>query len=243
LTRLVVLVALACALAAGTASAAGRPTLTVFAAASLTDVLPRIDGTERYSFAGSNTLAAQIAQGAPADVFASANLALPIQLQRKGLVARVYVLARNSLVLIVPRTNPARIHSVYDLRKADVKLVIAGPSVPAGAYTLQALKAMRLTDVLDDVVSRESDVRDVLAKVALGEADAGFVYATDALTVAKRVRTLRLPAAARPDVAYGVAAVTASSHPVEARAYVKALLGARAQTKLVAAGFLPRRDR
>src|SRR5205823_84533 len=97
--RLLALVALAACVAAGTASAAGRTTLTVYAAASLTDALPAIDHAERYSFAGSNTLAAQITQGAPADVFASANLSLPEQLYAKGMLTRVYVLTRNSLVL------------------------------------------------------------------------------------------------------------------------------------------------
>ncbi|MGZ4289947.1 MAG: molybdate ABC transporter substrate-binding protein, partial [Gaiellaceae bacterium] len=181
--RLLALVLLGATIAAGTASAAGRATLTVYAAASLTDVLPKIEPAQRYSFAGSNTLAAQISQGAPADVFASANLTLPEQLYAKGIVTRPYVLTRNTLVLIVPRANPARIHSVTDLRKPDVKLVIAAPAVPVGGYTLQVLKTMGMTDVLSNVVSQESDVRDVLAKVALGEADAGFVYSTDARTV------------------------------------------------------------
>jgi molybdate transport system substrate-binding protein len=213
----------------------------VFAASSLTDVLPKIAPTQRYSFAGSNTLAAQIAQGAPADVFASANLAIPAQLRARGFLTRVYVLTRNALVLIVPASNPARIHSVYDLRKPDVKLVVAGPSVPVGSYTLQVLKNMKLLDVLDNVVSRESDVRDVLAKVALGEADAGFVYATDARAAAGRVRVERLPVWARPNVAYGVAAVRASPHRAAAQAFVKRLLGPAAQKQLLAAGFLPRR--
>jgi molybdate transport system substrate-binding protein len=229
------------ALAAGTASAAGHRTLTVYAAASLTDVLPRIDPAERYSFAGSNTLAAQIAQGAPADVFASANLTLPAQLRARGLIGRTYVLTRNTLVLVVPRANPARIHSVYDLRKDGVKLVIAAPAVPVGAYTLQVLGTMHLNDVLANVVSREPDVRDVLAKVALGEADAGFVYATDARTVSNKVTVLRIPVAARPNVAYGIAVVSASPHGAAGAAYVKMLLAQPAQAKLLAAGFLPRR--
>ena len=128
----------------------------MYAASSLTDVLPKVDPAERYSFGGSNTLAAQITQGAPADIFASANLTLPEQLYAKGLVTRPYVLTHNTLVLIVPRANPARVHSVTDLRKPDIKLVIAGPAVPVGAYTLQVLKTMGMTDVLDNVVSRES---------------------------------------------------------------------------------------
>jgi molybdate transport system substrate-binding protein len=241
LRRLLVLLLLVAATAGGTASAAGHVTLTVYAASSLTDVLPKVDPSERYSFGGSNTLAAQITQGAPADVFASANLTLPEQLYAKGLVTRPYVLTHNTLVLIVPRANPARIHSVTDLRKPDVKVVIAGPTVPVGSYTLQVLKTMRMTDVLDNVVSRESDVRDVLAKVALGEADAGFVYATDARSVSRKVTVLRLPVWAQPNVAYGIAVVTASKQRAAAAAYLKMLLGQRAQAKFRAYGFLPRR--
>jgi molybdate transport system substrate-binding protein len=220
------------ALTGATAAAAGHVTLTVYAASSLTDVLPKVDDAERYSFGGSNTLAAQITQGAPADIFASANLTLPEQLYAKGLV---------TLVLIVPRANPARIHSVTDLRRPDVKIVIAGAAVPVGAYTVQVLKTMRMSDVLDNVVSREADVRDVLAKVALGEADAGFVYATDARTASNKVTVLRLPVWARPNVAYGIAVVTASRHRAQAAAYLKMLLGKRAQATFRAYGFLPRR--
>jgi len=95
--------------------------------------------------------------------------------------------------------------------------------------------------VLDNVVSREADVRDVLAKVALGEADAGFVYATDARTVPKKVTVLRLPVWARPNVAYGIAVVTASKHRNAATAYLRTLLGKRAQTIFQSYGFLPRR--
>ena len=241
MTRLVALLLAVAAVAGGTASAAGHVTLTVYAAASLTDVLPKVDNAERYSFGGSNTLAAQITQGAPADIFASANLTLPEQLYAKGLVTRPYVLTHNTLVLIVPRANPARIHSVTDLRKPDVRLVIAGQVVPVGAYTLQVLKTMRMTDVLANVVSREADVREVLAKVALGEADAGFVYATDARTVPGKVTVLRLPVWARPNVAYGIAVVTAGKHRAAAASYLKMLLGKRAQTTFRAYGFLPRR--
>ncbi|HET7449046.1 MAG TPA: molybdate ABC transporter substrate-binding protein [Gaiellaceae bacterium] len=239
--RLGILLLVVAATAGGTASAAGHVTLTVYAASSLTDVLPKVAPDERYSFGGSNTLAAQITQGAPADIFASANLTIPEQLYAKGLVTRPYVLTHNTLVLIVPRANPARIHSVTDLRKPDVKVVIAGSAVPVGAYTLQVLKTMKMTDVLDNVVSREADVRDVLAKVALGEADAGFVYATDARTVPNKVTVLRLPVWGRPNVAYGVAVVTAGKHRAAAAAYLKMLLGKRAQATFRSYGFLPRR--
>jgi molybdate transport system substrate-binding protein len=112
--------------------------------------------------------------------------------------------------------------------------------VPVGAYTLQILKNMALTDVLQNVVSRESDVREVLAKVALGEADAGFVYSTDARTVPGKVEVIKLPAWAQPKVQYGIAVVTASANRAAAQAYVRKLLGRAAQAKLVAAGFLRR---
>jgi molybdate transport system substrate-binding protein len=238
--RLTLTVLLLLALAGGTASAAGHVTLNVYAAASLTDVLPAIDPTEQYSFAGSNTLAAQITQGAPADVFASANTTLPAQLFAKGLVMKPVVFTRNTLVLIVPTSNPADIHSVYDLRRSGIKLVVAAPAVPVGGYTVQILKNMALSSVLQNVVSRESDVREVLAKVALGEADAGFVYSTDARTVSGKVTVLKLPAWAQPKVQYGIAVVTRSPNQAAAQAYVTKLLGKAAQGKLIAAGFLPR---
>ena len=163
--------------------------ITVYAAASLTDVFPKIDSGPKYSFAASNTLAAQITLGAPADVFASANTTIPAQLFAKGLVQKPVVFTRNRLVLVVPTSNPAGIHSVYDLRKSGVKLVIAASGVPVGSYTLQVLKQMGLTaSVLANVVSRESDVRSVLSKIALGEAHVGSVYSTDAKTVPGKSR-------------------------------------------------------
>src|SRR5436190_18179601 len=158
---LVTLVALL--VAAGSAGGSGKAQITVYAAASLTDVFPQIDSTPRYSFAGSNTLAAQIQQGAPADVFASANMALPQQLAQRRLCSTPVVFTRNTLVAIVPSSNPAGIHSVYDVGKSGTKLVIAGPGVPVGSYTLQILKNMNLSGILSNVVSRETDVREVLS--------------------------------------------------------------------------------
>lgn len=221
-------------------SRSSRATLTVYAAASLTDAFPRIAPSARFSFGGSNALAAQIRQGAPADVFASANMSLPQQLSQARLCSKPVAFTRNRLVVIVPRANPASIRSVYDLRKKGVKLVIAGPGVPVGSYTLQVLKNMNLTSVLSNVVSRETDVREVLAKVALGEADAGFVYSTDAKTVPGKVRVLKIPAWAQTKVQYGICVVSASGHKVEARAFIKKLLGKTGQKVLLKYGFLPR---
>ncbi len=213
--------------------------LTIFAAASLTNVFPLIDKHETYSFAGSNALATQIQQGAPADVFASANTSLPFQLYDQGLVEKPVLFTRNQLTLIVPKSNPAGIHSVADLGKPGVKLVVAAPGVPVGDYTRTVLKNMNLTSVLSNVVSNETDVREVLAKVALGEADAGFVYTTDARTVKGKVATIGIRWTAQPRVTYAVAVVAASKNKTAARAWVKALLGKAAQAKLRAAGFLP----
>src|SRR5262245_5557127 len=204
------------------AGAVARSQLTVYAAASLTDVFPKIDSFDRYSFGGSNQLAAQIQQGAPADVFASANTTLPNQLYAKGLCSKPVVVTRNTLVVVVPKANPAGVRSVYDLTKAGVKLVVAGPGVPVGSYTLQVLKNMSLSAAVQkNVVSQETDVREVLSKVALGEADAGFVYSTDARTVPGQVRTIKVPAWAQPKVQYGVCVVTAGSHKPDAQAVGK----------------------
>jgi molybdate transport system substrate-binding protein len=213
--------------------------LTIFAAASLTNVFPAIDRHERYSFAGSNALAAQIQQGAPADVFASANTSIPFQLYDQGLVEKPVLFTRNQLVLIVPKANPAGIHSVADVGKPGVKLVVAAPGVPVGDYTRTVLKNMNQSNVLQNVVSNENDVREVLAKVALGEADAGFVYLTDARTVRGKVSTIGIRWTAQPRVSYAVAVVASSKHKAAARAWVKKLLGKAAQAKLRAAGFLP----
>jgi molybdate transport system substrate-binding protein len=226
---------------AGRAAGAERAQLTVYAAASLTDVFPKIDSTERYQFGGSNTLAAQITQGAPADVFASANLTLPNQLFAKGLCSKPVVFTRNTLVIVVPTANPANIHSVYDLAKNGVKLDIAGSGVPVGSYTLQILKNMNLTtQVLANVVSKETDVREVLSKVALGEADAGFVYSTDAKTVPGKVKVIKVPAWAQPKVQYGICVVTKSANQTDAQAFVTKVLSKAGQTQLLAYGFLPR---
>jgi len=235
----VAIAALTLSTAAPAAQRSSQATLTVYAAASLTHAFPKI-APARYSFGGSNALAAQIKQGAPADVFASANMTLPQQLHDARLCSKPVVFTRNTLVLIVPRANPASIQSVYDLRKHGVKLVIAAPGVPVGRYTLQVLRNLNLSGVLSNVVSRETDVREVLAKVALGEADAGFVYSTDARTVPGKVRVLKVPAWAQPKVRYGICVVSSSGNKPAAAAFIKKVLGKAGQRILLKNGFLPR---
>jgi molybdate transport system substrate-binding protein len=211
--------------------------LTVFAASSLTGVFPQIDNVPRYSFAGSDQLAFQITQGAPADVYAAASPKYPDQLRAKGLVYKPRVFATNELVLIVPRANKAGIRSVYDLRKQGLRLVIGAKGVPVGDYTRKALATLGLSSVLKNVVSQETDVKEVVAKVALGEADAGFVYRTDALADVRDLSELRLPARARPKIAYELAVVKATEHLQAANAFVARVLGARGRLALRRAGF------
>jgi molybdate transport system substrate-binding protein len=235
--------ALVCALIAlgGAATAAARQSAdgpTVLAAASLNEVLPRIEPEGRYSFAGSNQLAQQIRQGAPFDVFLSASPVYTRQLLGEGRVRRPVPFATNSLVLIVPRSNPQRIATVQDLaRRSKLRLVVAGAKVPIGLYTREVLKRLALLKVLRKAVSQEPDVKGIVGKVALGEADAGFVYRTDVRPVAAKVKAIALPARSQPTVVYEAAI---ASDPVSldaAQAFLIALLGTDGRRALRAAGF------
>jgi molybdate transport system substrate-binding protein len=225
------------------ASVCGATTLNVFAASSLTDVFLKVDKAERYSFAGSDQLALQIRQGAPADLFASASPKYTELAYRDGLLQKPIVFATNRLIVIVPRSNPAGIKSVYDLRHPGLKVVIGDKTVPIGSYTRQILDTLGITsDVMTNVVSQETDVKGIVSKVALGEADAGFVYRTDARPVASRTRTVPLPNWAQPPINYEIAVVKTSSHAAAARAYVKKVTSKRGRKLLAAAGFgLPKR--
>lgn len=225
---------LACGWSAGPAS--DPPT--VFAAASLTAVLPRVDPDARFQFAGSNQLALQIEQGAPADVFASASPVYTQRLFREGLVERPRVFATNSLVLAVPRSNPAGIRSAADLaRRPKLKLVVAGAKVPIGLYTREVLKRLGLLRVLRRAVSQEQDVKGIVGKLAFGEADAGFVYATDVRAASTRLTAIALPASSQPTVAYEVAVVNGAANVEGARALVTRLLGPDGRRELRRAGF------
>jgi molybdate transport system substrate-binding protein len=211
--------------------------VTVYAASSLTEVFPHIDRRPGYTFAGSNQLAFQIRQGAPADVFASAAPSYAQALYREGLVERPRTFASNALVLAVPRSNPAGLRSVYDLRDRNVRLVVGSGAVPIGAYTRSVLSRLGLSTVLEKVVSQEPDVKSIVGKVALGEADAGFVYSTDVRAASNRLRAIRIPAWAQPAVRYQVAVVRASRHRAEARRFVAALVTPRTKRLLRRAGF------
>ena len=140
-------------------------------------------------------------------MFASASPQYTQDLFRQGLVEKPVTFASNRLVLIVPKSNPAGLTSVYDLARKDVKLVIAAPAVPVGSYTRTVLRKLGLSSVLAKVVSQESDVKGVVGKVALGQADAGFVYVTDVKPVAGDVTAIAIPAWAQPRVRYEIAVV------------------------------------
>ena len=158
----------------------GGDELTVFAASSLTDVFEQVDPAARFNFAGSDDLATQIREGAEADVYASADVDHALALYGEGLIERPRLLVSNHVVVIVPRSNPAGISSLADLARDGVKVVIAAPGVPVGDYARTALahtpdgKA-----ILENVVSEEEDVKGVVSKITLGEADGGFAYRTD----------------------------------------------------------------
>jgi molybdate transport system substrate-binding protein len=212
-----------------------RPT--VFAAASLTEVLEALEPDARFNFAGSDELATQIREGARADVYAAASPRYPAELREEGLVEEPQVFARNRLVIVVPADNPAAVSDLGDLARPGLKLVVGAEGVPIGDYTRTVLERARRTDVLANVVSREEDVKGVLGKVALGEADAGFVYATDARAAGDDVRSVELPAGVQADVEYPVAVVAGTPRRAAAEAFVERLLGADGREALREAGF------
>ena len=209
--------------------------LDVYAAASLAEVLPEIDPDANFSFAGSDELAAQIREGAPADVYVAASSRYPQELYEESLVEEPATFATNRLVLVVPRANPAGIESVEDLLRPGTRLVVAAEGVPVGDYTRTVLETLGLSKALDNVVSNEDDVKGVTAKVSLGEADAGFVYATDVTPVADRVLAFELPNDAQPPIEYQVAVVADSD---EAEDFVETLLGEKGRAALERAGFV-----
>lgn len=196
---------------------------TVFAAASLTEVFKAMAPNLTYNFAGSDQLAFQIQQGAPADVFASANLKYPADLAKAGLVQNPEWFAYNTLVVIVPKKNPANITSVFDLAKPGVKLVIGDATVPVGSYTRTVFKRLKLEAALGNVVSNEPDVKGVVQKVALGEADVGVAYFTDFRSDQKRLSYIAIPADALPTVAYSIAITSNAKNPTVARKFINYL--------------------
>ncbi|WP_426228380.1 molybdate ABC transporter substrate-binding protein [Pseudarthrobacter sp. DSP2-3-2b1] len=246
---LLVLALAACAPAApgGTnddGAASQRRTLTVFAAASLkgafTDLAGKFEaanpGTQvTLSFAGSADLVTQISQGAPADVFASADTRNMAKLRNEGLVGgEPRDFAANTLAIVVPAGNPAGITGFGDLGRQGIKVVACANQVPCGAA---AKMIEQETGTTLKPVSEESSVTDVLGKVTSGEADAGLVYMTDAKTAGTKVEQIPFPEAAKAVNTYPIAAVKGAGNRPAADAFVEFVLGAEGQAVLAAAGF------
>lgn len=210
----------------------------VLCASSLGAAIDKIDPGARVELGGSDALAFRIKQGGPADVFVSASPRFTDDLARKGLIGPPVVFAGNRLVVILPRANPGRIRSLGDLARPGIKLVIGGPNVPVGAYARQALSRLGLNAALQRVVSNEGDAAEVVAKVALGEADAAIAYATDARRVAGSVRVIPIPRRGQPNIRYTVAVVRSTADRPAATAFVTRLTSPRARVILRSYGFV-----
>jgi molybdate transport system substrate-binding protein len=236
------------------AAPADRQELVVFAAASLREAFEGLAASferahpaveVRLNLAGSHELRTQLEQGARADVFASADLRQMALLEKQGLVERSAIFARNEPAIVVPRGNPAGIRALTDLPRTR-RLVVGAPEVPIGRYTVEIFAAAARrhgaalrAELEGSVVSRELNVRQVLAKVTLGEADAGIVYRTDAQAGKGKVEVIPIPPDLNVIAAYPIAAVKASATPKLARAWLDLVLGLEGQRRLAAAGFLP----
>lgn len=242
----------------------GPTGLSVFAAASLKESFteagqrfkaanPNVTNVQ-FNFQGSQALVAQLGQGAPADVFASADKANMDKAVAAGLVEGApRELARNLLVVVLPADNPGRINSLKDLARPGLKLSLADPSVPVGNYSVQVLDKLSADPaygsgfkqaVLDNVVSREDNVRQVLTRVQLGEVDAGIVYVTDAQAAnasagssVQPIKTLAIPEQYNVIAIYYIAAVKGAAHPQAAQAWVNYTLSPEAQDILAKYGF------
>ena len=210
--------------------------LVVFAASSLSGVADEIHRAAEVVFGGSNDLAAQIRDGAEVDVFLSASDAPLEELRADGLVGAPVVFASNRLVVVLPADNPAGVTALPDLTRPGVKLVLGAEGVPIGDYAREALAAAGLSEAFARVVSLEEDVKGVLGKVALGEADAGIVYATDARAASDDVRSFPVPERYQPEIRYLAAVGLPARQP--ARDYVELLLGDEGRAGLRRAGFL-----
>jgi molybdate transport system substrate-binding protein len=223
--------------------AADTPQLTVSAAASLKEPFTAYgerfpEARARFSFAGSDELAAQIEQGVRPDVYAAANTKLPDELHAKGLVEKPTAFAGNRLVLAVPAES--EVSSLEDLAAPGVKIAIGARNVPVGSYTrtvLDELPAAQRDAILAQVRSEEPDVAGITGKLIQGAVDAGFLYISDVRATAGELEAIELPGELQPEVEYGVAVVKGTEHPEQARAFVAGLLDGAGAEALAAAGF------
>ena len=230
-------------------------TLNVFGAASLTAAFGEIktkfeaanpNVTVTYNFNGSNTLATQISQGAPADVFASADTKNMAKVS--SLVNTPQTFVRNKVVVIVPANNPGNIKTLHDLAIKGIKIAVAGPSVPVGNYTLEVLNKMGQSSeygpayesaVKANFVTQETSVSGVIQKVQLGEVDAGYVYVSDAFSAGSKARSIDIPDQFNILADYPIATVKASTNASIAESFVQYVLSADGQAILTKYHFIP----
>jgi molybdate transport system substrate-binding protein len=237
-------------------TAAEPKKINVFAAASLTNAFTEIGvnfetanpgTTVTFNFAGSQALQTQIEQGAPVDVFAPASKSNMDTLVAEHLVAQdtPQLFLNNKLVVILPKDNPAGLESLEDLSKPGIKFILAAEAVPVGKYARQALDSMDAkfqngyeTKVFANVVSNEDNVKQVVAKVQLGEADAGIVYTSDAVA-APELKTIEIPDDLNVIARYPIAPLVKSENPDLASAFIAYVLSTDGQAVLQKWGFAP----
>ena len=227
----------------GPATASPTGSITVFAAASLTEAFTRIGedfeashpGTEvRFNFGSSSALATQLSQGAPADVFAAADDATMARAAAAEAVTAPIAFATNTLAVLVAPGNPRAVGSVRDLARSDLTVVLAAPQVPLGAYTAEVL---RRAGVAVTPRSLETDAKAVVAKVVAGEADAAVVYRTDVVAAGRRAEGVAIADALNVTASYPIAVATAAPNPAVARLFVAHVTGPEGRTALEQAGF------
>ena len=225
------------------ATTARAEPLIVLAAASLTDAFRTIardyeaahPGTRvELNFAGSSTLVRQILEGAPADVFASADEE-NMQKASAELADTPQVFARNRLAIIVPKGNPKKVTSLADLGRQSLTIALAASAVPVGRHALEAFAKAKATPPAG---TNEIDVKAVVTRVATGEADAGIVYTTDAATASDKVETVAIPDAHNVIARYPIASLKGGKNAGGARGFVAYVLSASGRRTLEAAGFL-----
>jgi molybdate transport system substrate-binding protein len=254
--RRISLVTVAAAFLAACGSTAGTPgapssatlsgTVSVFAAASLTDAFKALGTafqaaqpgvTVRFNFGGTPTLVTQITQGAQADVLASADTTNMDKLKGDGFtVGTPQVFAHNQLEIVVAAGNPKGIRGLADLAKPGLIYISEAATVPAGKYSLQALAKAGITVTPR---SLETDVKAVVGKVELGEADAGIVYRTDVKAAGSKAQGVPIPTAYNVVTTYPLAVVKGTKNAAVANAFIAYVLSATGQSTLVSFGFLP----
>jgi len=238
------------------AKEAPTTTLHVFAASSLTESFTEIaklfekdhpHTKVELNFAGTPMLRTQIEQGAPADVFASADLVHSEALQKQELLLNTTIFARNKLV-IAASAKSDKVSSIADLAKPKTKIVVADQTVPVGRYAMEVLRKISAANIAGDnflaqveqnLVSREANVRAVLSKVVLGEADAGFVYRTDAITAGKKIRILEIPDSLNAIADYPIGVLAHSATPPLAKDFVALVVSEKGKAIVKEHGFLP----